>query len=404
MEEYLAPDFHRLTPNDEISARMSGFQETLKTQGLDAVLIVYPVDLFYYSGTMQVGHLIVPAHGDPLLLIRRNLARAKTESSLTDVRDLSSFRDLPALIRKHLDMEPNRLGLELDVLPVNMFQRYQSLWPDVSFEDVSPLIMAQRAVKSEYEIDRMREAGALARRVYGAVPDLLEAGRSEIEVAGLMTKVAYDGGHQNYLRMRSFDGINYTWHVISGESGVVPSSLDASFAGYGLSPAFPAGASRKIINQGEPILIDFGLCLDGYQVDLTRMFSIGPPPRQALDAYQALCRIESELMDNLVPGGTGEELFNLAVARAEQLGFGHAFLGPAHRKVSFAGHGVGLEINELPVLAPGFTQPIEAGMTVALELKMVFPGMGAVGLENTVRVKNHGLEKLTPANEDFVVV
>jgi Xaa-Pro aminopeptidase len=404
MNTYQVPDFHRLTPSSEIKRRLAGLQAALLESGLDAALLVYPVDLFYFTGTLQAGHLLVPSHGPAVLLIRRDLDRARAESPLDGILELTSFNELPGRLRESLGPDPATLGMELDILPVNLFQRYQALWPRTRFVDVSPLVMELRAVKSEYEIQCMRRAGELADRVYGRIPEMMKPGQTEMELAGLITSEAYAGGHQNQLRMRAFDLDMYTWHVISGESGGIRSVIDAAFAGYGVSPAFPMGASQKIMRRGESILIDFGICLDGYQVDLTRMFSLGPPPNIITEACQALAEIESVLMQNLYPGQPAGPLFDLAVDRAEKLGFGEAFLGTPGRKVRFVAHGLGLEINEPPIVAPGRTQVLCEGMTVALELKMVFPGVGAAGLENTVAILADGPKKLTLAREDLVMV
>jgi Xaa-Pro dipeptidase len=397
MGAYQVPDFHHLTPASELQNRLAGLQTRLFDSGLDAALLVYPVDMFYFTGTLQAGHLLVPSRGEPCLLIRRDLERARMESALENIIGLASFNELPGRLRDNLGRDPESLGMELDILPVNLFQRYQGLWPRTRITDVSPLVMEVRSIKSEYEIQCMRRAGELADTVYSRIPSLMKPGQTEMELAGLITSEAYAGGHQNQLRMRAFDQDMYTWHVISGESGGVRSVIDAAFAGYGVSPAFPMGASQKKMRQGESVLIDFGICLDGYQVDLTRMFSLGPPPDRITEACQALVEIESVLLKNLDPGRPAGPLFDLAVDRAEKLGFGDAFLGTPGRKVRFVAHGLGLEINEPPIIAPGRTQVLVEGMTVALELKMVFPGLGAAGLENTVAIRADGPEKLTIA-------
>ncbi|MEW5722063.1 MAG: Xaa-Pro peptidase family protein [Thermodesulfobacteriota bacterium] len=404
MYSYRMPPFHQPTPAEEISARVRRFQAALDRKSLDAGLIVFPTDLFYFSGTMQSAHLLVPARGEPLLMARRDLSRVRAETSLADVVPLPGFRALPELVAARLGGGPRSLGLELDVLPVARFERYRELWPRTRFLDVSPDILAQRAVKSEYELGLMRRAGDLAHRVYGRIPGLMKEGQTEIELAGLITSVAYAGGHQNFLRTRAFDRVTHSWHVIGGESGGILSYIEAPFGGYGLSPAFPVGASQKVLRSGEAVLVDFGVCLGGYQVDLTRMFALGRPPERLLEAYQALGRIEAALLARLRPGATGDELYGLAVTTAGDLGFADAFLGPPGHQVRFVGHGVGLEIDEPPVLAAGLREPLEAGMTVALELKMVFPGLGAAGLENTVLVGPGGPEILTPAEDGFIMV
>lgn len=404
MNGYQRPEFHETTPPGEIRDRTARMQAGLRNLGLDGLLIVHNVDLFYFAGTMQAAHLFIPADGPPLLMVRRDLDRARAESPLADVVGLSSLRDLPIRVRDRLGFAPRRLGLELDVMPVATFRTYETLWPTAELVDASPAVMNLRAVKSDYEVGWMRRAGDLARRVYARVPDLLRPGMTEIELAGLITAEAYAGGHQNYLRTRAFNQELYTWHVISGESGGVVSSIDAPFGGYGLSPAFPVGASLRTIRAGEPVLLDFGLCLNGYQVDLTRMFSIGPTAERLREAYCALQEIEAVLAGRLRPGATGDELYRLAVELGDRLGFGEAFLGPGDKKARFVGHGVGLEITDPPLLAPGRTTPLKAGMTAALELKMVFPGLGAVGLENTFLIRDGEPENLTPADGEFGVL
>jgi Xaa-Pro dipeptidase len=404
MDTYAVPAFHHLTPSDEINNRIARFSRAVSDLGLNAALLFDPINIFYFSGTMPAGQLLVPANAPPVVLIRRNLDRPRAESPLLDIRGITGLTSAAREIEAHLTKPPQKLGLEMDVLPINMFERLRRIWPDAQYLDISPAIMDIRAVKSDYEIDMMRQTGKLAQTVYERIPELLVEGITEIELAGRIDLVSYRGGHQNYLRMRSFDQEMYTWHVISGVSGGARGMLDASHSGYGLSPAFPKGASMKAIQKGEPVLIDYGLCLNGYQVDLTRMFSIGAPPAEALDAYDALGEIESAMLRQMNPGATGEELHHLAVREADQLGFGHAFLGPQNNKVKFSGHGVGLEVNEPPVMAPGFTKPFVPNMTVALELKMVFPGKYAIGRENTYVVTGETPELLTTADDRFIQV
>ena len=404
MNSYAVPVFHHLTPADEINNRISRFSRAIADQGLDTALLFDPVNIFYLSGAMPAGQLLVPAVSPPVLLVRRNLERPRAESPLQDIRGFTGITDAARKIENHLGKQPDRLGLEMDILPVNIYERLRRAWPETRYHDISRTLLDIRSLKSDYEIDMMRQTGKLAQSVYAKIPELMEEGISEIELAGRIDQVSYRGGHQNFLRMRGFDQELYTWHVISGNSGGVLGSLDASFSGYGLSPAFPKGGSLKPIRKGEPVLIDYGLCLNGYQVDLTRMFSLGPAPAEALAAYDALGEIESAILGRMKPGATGEELHFLAVQEAERLGFGHAFLGPLDNKVKFSGHGVGLEVNEPPILAPGFSKPFVANMTVALELKMVFSGKYAIGRESTYVVTNEAPELLTTADDQFIQV
>lgn len=397
--EYLST----LTPKAEVDARLATFQVLLEKEGLEGALIFQNVDLFYLTGTMQQAFLWVPAQGLSLLLVKKDLARARIESPLEKIEALPSLAGLGRSIIGCGGRIPSRIGLELDVLPYQTCQFLKDRLPFQEAHDVSSLIRHLRAVKSEFEIQQMRRAGEMGRLLYQTVPDLLQEGQTEMELAGRLIQKALSLGDQNILRSRSFNSTAFNWHVISGRSGTYQSRNDAPFAGLGLSPSFPMGAGLKPIGPGEPVLIDFGNCYNGYQVDQTRMFSLGPPAKEYLEAYAALKAIEDRLLDQLRPGRTAESCYHLAVKTAQELGYADSFLGPKGRQVTFTGHGVGLEIDEFPFLARGHTYPLQTGMTVALELKIVLKS-AAVGFENTVLITPEGAEKLTTTDETFVIV
>jgi Xaa-Pro dipeptidase len=399
------PDYYRstFTPAEEINRRLAAFQSRLMAEGLEAALLHQLVDLYYFSGTAQQGFLFVPARGESVLLIKKEFDRAREESPLNRVEPLPSLAGLGERLRACGCRIPTRLGLELDVLPVSTFRFLQKVVPFAEGVDAWPLIRALRETKSAYERGLLSEAGEIAAAVYREVADYIRPGLTEIEVAGWMNYLAMRRGHQNILRSRGFNSEIYNWHVVSGALGTLPSSIDAPFNGVGLSPAFPLGAGLNPIQAGEPILIDFGTCYTGYQVDQTRMFSVGKPGAEFLEAYEALREIEGLIIRNLRPGVPAESLVPLALAKGRELGVGEVFLGPPGRKIRYVGHGVGLESPEFPFLAPGHAYPLREGMTLALELKIVLPG-GAVGFENTVAVSEKGPIKLTGADERFLIL
>jgi len=399
------PEFYlsTLSPKREIERRIKSFQTVLEDNHLEAALIYQDVDLFYLTGTMQQAVLLVPVQNRPLLLVKKELSRARVESPLSKIEALPSLAKLGAAINHYGYRIPDRFGMELDVLPFNTYRFFKDQLQFKKAVDVSPYIRNLRAVKSEFEIDLMRKAGDMGRRLYQNVPALLKEGMTEMELAGRMIRKALSLGDQNILRSRGFNSSAFNWHVISGRSGTYQSRNDAPFAGLGLSPAFPMGASLKPIKQGEPVLIDFGNCYNGYQVDQTRMFSLGQPSKEYLNAYGSLKEIEGQILEHLRPGNSAESIYRLALKTAKKLGYEDSFLGPRGQRVKFVAHGVGLEIDEPPFLAQGHTYPLKEGMTLALELKIVLE-KAAIGFENTVVILKDGVEKLTTADEDFIFV
>jgi Xaa-Pro aminopeptidase len=419
----------RYVPKEELEDRLTRLRKGMAKEGMEAFLVVHKMDGYYLSGTTQDGLLFVPLEGKPLLMVRRELERARVESPLEEVVGFKSVRELPSLIHDHCGRLPQTLGLELDVLPVRGYLRYQDLFPDARFMDASPIIRDVRKIKSPFEIELMRVAGEIGKQVYQEARDILKdgvqrmengEGMTEIEFGGLLEAAAKRYGHEGLLRVRSLNYEAYTWHVLSGPSGGIVSQSDSPMGGLGLSPAFPVGASLRVMRAHEPILVDFGTCYHGYQVDQTRVFSIGEMDKRFIDAYNACQEIHDAVLKETRPGTNCEAIFQKTLRLAEQLGYspstgrrgepvepsghGGSYLGPPGLQTRFIAHGVGLELNELPFLAQGQSYPLEEGMTFAVEPKIVFPGEGSVGLENTVLVTRDGYEILTPLDQDIFQV
>jgi Xaa-Pro aminopeptidase len=408
-EDWIRQEFRELgkslgfqyIPLEEIESRLDRVKAGMQQQGTDGLLVAQKMDFYYLSGTTQDGLLFLPSEGNPLLMIKRELERAKVESPIKEVTALKSLRDIPSLIQTYCSRLPHRLGLELDVLPVKDYLKLQELFPGISFMDASPILRETRKIKSPFEVDLMRVAGKIGKRVYQEARKILKEGMTEIEFGGLLEAIAKKHGHEGLLRMRSFNYEAYTWHVLSGATGGIVSQSDSPMGGLGLSPAFPVGASLKRMKAREPILVDFGTCYHGYQVDETRMFSIGKMKQKFIDAYKACREIHDAVLEETRPGADCEAVFMKTLSLAEKLGYRDSYLGPPGLQTCFIAHGIGLELNEYPFIAKGQSYPLERGMTFAVEPKIVFPGEGSVGIENTVAVTENGYEVLTPASTNI---
>ena len=394
----------RYTPREELEDRLTRLRKGMEKEGMEAFLVIQKMDYYYLSGTTQDGLLFVPLEGKPLLMVRREVERARVESPLEEVLGFKSVRELPSLIHDHWGRLPQSLGLELDVLPVRDYFRHQDLFTGARFMDASPVIRDIRKIKSPFEIELMRVAGGIGKKVYQEAREILKEGMTEIEFGGLLEAAAKRYGHEGLLRVRSFNYEAYTWHVRSGPSGGIVSQSDSPMGGLGLSPAFPVGASLRVMRAHEPILVDFGTCYHGYQADETRMFSIGEMGKKFIDAYNACREIHDAVLEETRPGADCEAIFQKTLRLAEQLGYKDSYLGPPGLQTRFIAHGIGLELNEFPFLAQGQSYPLEEGMTFAVEPKIVFPGEGSVGLENTVLVTRDGYEILTPLKQDIFQV
>ena len=392
-----------LAPAAELAGRVAGLQAGLSALGLDAALLHQNADLFYFAGTVQQSYLYVPAAGEATLFVRKVAERARLESALGAIVDLSSPKDLPRLVAERYGELPARLGLELDVLPVAQFRRLEELFPEAAFDDVGRAIVRQRAVKSAWEVDRIRAAAAVADEVGRLIPGLLEEGLTEVEFAGRVEAQARRLGHEGYIRMRGFNQEMFYGQLLTGVSGCVPSYLDTPLAGTGLSPSVAQGASFRRIGRGEPVVFDFVPVRDGYMADFTRMYSLGPLDARLLRAFDAALRVQEAATAAARPGAACRAVWDAAKGAAADAGLAGNFMGHGAGQVPYVGHGIGIELDELPVLT-GSSLELEAGMVFALEPKFVLPGLGAIGIENTWVVTGDGVERLTQAPDVVTIV
>ena len=381
---------HFKVPASEIDSRTHKLQQELQKSEMDGLFIVQRVDLFYFSGTAQNGFMYIPAQGVPLLFIKQYLPRAEEESSVANIIKIDSIKEIPGLVVDHFGKLPAVIGFELDVIPVNDFTFYQSLFPDSQCVDGSPLVLKLRRIKSEWEISRLENTAEMTRKTFEFMRATIQTGITEMEFAGMFETYARKLGHGASLRVRHYQTEGYPWHVLSGKSGGMVGLLDSPASGSGTSAAFPVGAGAKKLCANEPIMVDLGSVLNGYHMDETRMLAIESMPKRAMDTSRAAIEIHDSVIEKARPGITVGELFEHSVRLAKSLGHATSYLGPPGHKVSFIGHGIGLELIEPFIMARGRNHQLEAGMTFALEPKMVYENEFAAGVESVFLVTESG--------------
>ncbi len=395
----------RGTPPEEIEGRISAFQSALSAEGIELALIRQNADLFYLTGTVQDGHLLVPAGGEPAFLVWRIHERAIEESPLKRQYPLSSLKELPPLLDELGLSGAGRIGLEMDVLPASLYRLYtEKIWPHAQFHDVSGLLRHIRRIKSPWEITCISQACRQVRDALGVVSQVLKPGITELELAAAIEAELRKRGHCGLIRMRIWNQEIAMGQVLSGPNAAVPSWTNTPLGGRGPHPAFGMGASFRRINRHEAVSIDMGGWYSGYCCDQTRLFSIGTPPEVITRAYSVARDIMSILEERMVPGVSCGEMYQLAVQYAEKRGLLKNFMGHERSRVRFIGHGLGVELDEFPFIARGNEMPLETGMVIAIEPKFVFPGIGAAGIENTYKVSENGLEQLTLTPEELVIL
>jgi Xaa-Pro aminopeptidase len=391
-----------LTPKEEIEKRIEHLRSHLRKEKINSCLILQNVDLYYFSGTIQRSYLFIREEGDPYLLVQKDFDRAKRESPLKNILPIERPKAISDILKKLGGL--NRIGLEGDVLPVNQFKQLERIFPQSEFVDFSKTIRQVRMIKSPYEINQLKRSAQILDGVFEFAKGVLKAGMTEIEAESHLIEWGRCRGHQGITRMRAWNQDMVNASVLSGESGSVLTHLDVSVIGPGISPAFPQGSSFNLIGRDVPIQIDFSIAYNGYITDAARTYVIGKLPKKLMKAYEVTSEIRHEMEKIAKPGLPCSDLYHLSSQIVKKRGLEDNFIGTKKKQAPFVGHGIGLEIDELPLIAKGFTHPLEIGMVFAFEPKFIFSDVGVVALEDDYAVTEDGVEKLTHAEDHLIVI
>jgi len=376
--------------------RIIRFSEALSREKIGLAVVAQNVDLYYFTGTLVQGLLLVDDHGGRRFLVQKPVTRATQESRITPVVPVKGPRDWGPQIADFLGGRTvETLGLETDVLPWELAGRLSACVPGARIVGVSNLIRRQRAVKDDGELGHIRQAGAILAGTFDALRGFLRPGLRELEIAAFVEHHMRLAGHQGVMRVRKFNMELYYGALGVSASVRRPTLFDGPVGGTGLYAAAPFFSGNAVFESRDTLVVDLMAGVEGYLADGTRTYALDPVPAAVDERQAVLLSIEDEVRRRLVPGTVPESLWTLALERATAAGMAGGFMGYGENQVRFLGHGVGLEIDELPVLAPRFTDPLEAGMVVAVEPKY-FDDELSTGVEDTYIVTPAGGEGVIP--------
>jgi Xaa-Pro dipeptidase len=389
-------------PGSEAEDRVRRLQQWMRKSAVDAVFVFQNADLYYFSGTIQSGLLCVPCDGDPAYLVKKSPIRAKQECPWDRVIPVSRLEDAPGIIQS-LGIGPfAKIGLEMDVLPAAHYLKITGLYSHAEFVDASGAIRAIRMIKSPYEIGQMRNAAGMLLKTWEQLPSWIRPGATELEVLAQAEQFLRRQGHQGIQRTRGFNYEVGYGAFSAGANACMPTSFPGATGFAGLYPAISNTGSNRALVPGEPLLVDICGGYGGYLADASRTYVIGSLAPDMQDAHSWILELNREIEGMLKPGTECGRICDHAFKKADCSPYREQLMGVGDNRMRYIGHGVGLELDELPVLASGSSVKLEPGMTLAIEPKIFFPERGGVGIENMYRITDTGFEKLTPFREEII--
>ena len=381
----------------ELKQRRDKIRVLMAQRGIDAALIACNVNLIYTYGTVVSGYLYLPLESPARLFVKR--PNNITGEHVLPVR---KPEQLPELILECGLPLPKKLMLEGDELSFTEYNRLAACFPEAEVVPCgSSLIRQARSIKTVMEIEIFRRSGAAHAKAYEQISSVYRPGMTDRQLSIEIERLMRLEGCLGIFRVFGQSMEIFMGSLLAGDNAAAPSPYDFALGGEGLDPSLPGGANGSLLQAGQSLMVDMGGNFYGYMGDMSRVFSIGKLPEKAYAAHQTCLEVQEAIANMAKPGVACEDLYNTAVKMVEEAGFADYFMGVG-QKAKFIGHGIGLEINEAPVIAPRMKQELEPGMVFALEPKIVLPGVGPLGIENSWAVTAEGLEKLTLCNEEII--
>lgn len=373
------------------------------------LLVFSRINIYYLTGTLGNGVFWLPKEGEPVLLVRHGQERCILESTLPHIHKFRSYSDIAPVLAEVGSPLGATVAAEFSGLTWQLGELLRTKLTGQKFMQGDIILTLARSVKSEWELAKLRLAGKRHHEsLYDALPKIIHPGMSEREISHTSWEVFFARGHSGMMRMNSFGEEIFLGHVAAGENGNYPNHFNGPLGLKGEHPATPyMGYSGTIWTTGSPLAVDIGFCLEGYHTDKTQLYWAGKAesiPDVARRAHDTCIAIQQHVAEHMCPGAIPSSLYSEALAMADKAGFAEGFMALGASKVPFVGHGIGLAIDEFPVIAKRFDSPMEAGMVMAVEPKIGIPGIGMVGVENTFEVTEDGAVCITGDRYDMLCI
>ena len=380
----------------DLLIRQQRLQSTMQSMNIEGCILTTAVNVFYMTGMVYNGYYYLPIEGQPVHFVKRpedvsfdNTIYIRKPEQITD-----ELKNLGNSI-------PQSVLIETDVISFGECSRLLNTFGLKEAANASTLMRKVRSVKTEFELEQVRLCARKHEAVYKMIPSVYKDGMTDIEFQIEIERLMRLHGSLGLFRSYGENMDIYMGSLLTGENAEAPSPFDFALGGAGTSPILPLGASGQKIKKGNTIMVDMAGNYTPWMTDMTRVFSVGKTLDLAYRAHQVSIEISNKVMDIAKPGVSCAELYNIAMEAVVKNNLEPYFMG-TKQQAKFVGHGVGLEINEPPVLTPRSKELLEPNIVFALEPKFVIPEVGAVGIENTYLVTLDGLEKLTILEEEII--
>ena len=382
--------------------RIKKLQNKLLEKNFSAALLFYSRDILYYTGMAQPSYLVVVPE-DYMLFVKSGFEFALNDAFIPKekIKEERKLKNIYRRVFPKLGVN-KKIGTELDILPVDQFYKYKEAFPNCEFVNLSSVILEQRKRKDASEIAKIKKACEVIHIGHNAVMETLKEGITELELAAAVENAHRLAGHEGIFFIRQPDFFMSRGPITSGSNLFKISGVVYTITGVGLSPSVPAGPSRRSMSKGDLVIVDIPTLVNGYHADQTRSYILGKADEKIETLYSHLKEIADYLLQAIKPGLKYREIYQIAVEKSKELKVADTFLNFGKgRKSRMIGHGIGLELNEPPILSSYDDSEVSDGHVVALDMHMMDENVGVVKLEDMILITDNGNEILTKSPRDL---
>ncbi len=382
----------------EKKRRLSKVHNLITEMNADACILTSTVNQYWMCGIVFDGYLYIEPEKEPLFFVRRPVGW-EHENSIK----IRKPEQIPELLLDKGEKVPKHILIENDSLSYNTSKRLQLAFNAKIINNISGDIRKIRSIKSDFELNQMRESAKIHSLIYDMIPSLYRPGMTDLE---LQIEI------ERQMRLHGSIGIFSTFgdnmnifmgSILTGNNAQNASPFDFALGGKGITPLLPLGANNTLLKPGNTVMVDMAGNFRPYMDDMSRTFAVEYAPDSAYKLHQVSIQIHRAISEVAKAGISCHEIYFIAEEIVKKNKVDPYFMGTT-QQAKFIGHGVGLEINEPPVITPNSKEKLETGTAFALEPKFVLPDIGAVGIENTYIVHNNGIENITICEEEIVIL
>jgi Xaa-Pro aminopeptidase len=362
-------------------------------------IFFHRLDIFYFTGTQQNGVYVVPKNGKSLFFVKRNFDLARHESPISNIYQLQSYGD----ILKYIKLENKQVYINKSNTTVSILESFNKYLKSEQIKSLDRAYYFTRAIKSDYEIKLQKQSGEILREALEEyAPTILMEGISECDLGISLFNHMVDRGHELVTRMRNFNAEMFLGTISFSENACYFCTHDGPAGLIGFSKSSPfLGSKERTLRKGDIIVIDMVCNIGGYHTDKTVIYSWGKVDTSLVKYHKKCLDIEKIITEKLKPGMKPSKIYTDVFSELDS-DFLKNFMGYKSNQVKFLGHGIGLNVDEFPVIAEGFELPLEGNMTLAIEPKKCIDKDCMVGSENTYIVSENGGISMTGGAKNII--